>query len=260
MPALPSTPFTSIDSARVAVDAPISTDLMTDFGVNFNYLKSAVDILGGFVVVPFYATDTWTCPAGVTKIRVREKGQGGGGGGGGDNSFAGNDGADGDDTYFDDAANAARGGKGGGGGVITGGVGAQAANIAPVIDADFIQYGSFTTLDYPAAMAGTATNELKEFSLLASANGGTSSGSPTAGSNGVANTGQGGGGGGTSAGALKGGANGGPGEIAEYWLTVVPGTVYDVVVGVGGGAGGAAGGGGSRAGGNGAEGYLIIEY
>ena len=42
MPALPKIPFTAIDSLRVAVDAPVSTDLMTDMATDLNYLYSVV--------------------------------------------------------------------------------------------------------------------------------------------------------------------------------------------------------------------------
>ncbi len=38
MPGLPNTPFTDIEDFRVAVDAPVSTDLMTDIVVDLNYL------------------------------------------------------------------------------------------------------------------------------------------------------------------------------------------------------------------------------
>ncbi len=38
MASLPNTPFTDIEDFRVAVDAPVSTDLMTDIVVDLNYL------------------------------------------------------------------------------------------------------------------------------------------------------------------------------------------------------------------------------
>ncbi len=40
MALLPNTPFTDIEDFRVAVDAPVSTDLMTDIVVDLNYLES----------------------------------------------------------------------------------------------------------------------------------------------------------------------------------------------------------------------------
>jgi len=42
MAVLPITPWVNMDDTRVAVDAPVSTDLMTDMNVNLNYLKSAI--------------------------------------------------------------------------------------------------------------------------------------------------------------------------------------------------------------------------
>ena len=83
MPALPSVPFVSIDSARVAVDAPVSTDLMTDIAVDLNYLKSGVDLVGGksFVMFTTPGANTWTVPAGITTAEVEMVGGGGGGGG-----------------------------------------------------------------------------------------------------------------------------------------------------------------------------------
>ena len=42
MALLGNTPWTEMDDTRVAVDAPVSTDLMTDLSINENYLKSAI--------------------------------------------------------------------------------------------------------------------------------------------------------------------------------------------------------------------------
>ena len=42
MALLPNVPFVAMDDARVATDAPVSTDLMTDININVNYLKSAI--------------------------------------------------------------------------------------------------------------------------------------------------------------------------------------------------------------------------
>jgi len=42
MALLANTPWTNMDDTRVAVDAPVSTDLMTDMNINLNYLKSAI--------------------------------------------------------------------------------------------------------------------------------------------------------------------------------------------------------------------------
>lgn len=42
MALLPKTPWIDMDDARVATDAPVSTDLMTDLTVNENYLKAVL--------------------------------------------------------------------------------------------------------------------------------------------------------------------------------------------------------------------------
>ena len=42
MALLPKVPWVDMDDARVATDAPVSTDLMTDISVNENYLKAVL--------------------------------------------------------------------------------------------------------------------------------------------------------------------------------------------------------------------------
>lgn len=42
MALLPKLPWTDIDDTRVAVDAPVSTDLWTDTVIDLNYLKSTL--------------------------------------------------------------------------------------------------------------------------------------------------------------------------------------------------------------------------
>lgn len=42
MALLPKIPWVDMDDARVATDAPVSTDLMTDISVNENYLKAVL--------------------------------------------------------------------------------------------------------------------------------------------------------------------------------------------------------------------------
>ena len=81
MSALPSVPFVSIDSARVAVDAPVSTDLMTDIAIDLNYLKNGVDLAGGksIAIITTPGAGTWTVPAGITTAVVEMVGGGGGG-------------------------------------------------------------------------------------------------------------------------------------------------------------------------------------
>lgn len=259
MASLPNTPFTDIDSARVAVDAPVSTDLMTDIVVDINYLKSAVDILAGITADYFLSTGVWTCPAGVTKIKAYMRGQGGGGGGGADNSFSGAPGTAGAVSYFDTTATEARGGNPGGGGG-TGGAGA--ADLAPIIASKAIQYGSAVgpfTLQNGIAHAGfSATTRMQGFDILRSANGGIPAG-PVNGNPGIDNTGQGGGGGAADT-AATGGQPGAPGEYAEYIITVIPGTVYNVVVGDSPNGGAHGGGGPSGNGGKGGKGLVVVEY
>ncbi len=262
MASLPNTPFTDIDSARVAVDAPVSTDLMTDIVVDLNYLKSAVDILAGITAEYFLSTGTFTCPAGVTKIKVRAWGQGGGGGGGADNSVSGGAGSVGVDSYFNTTTYKARGGNPGGGG-ITGGstLGSAPADLAPIIASAAINFGSqlgpFAAQNGTTHAGGVASTSMKWFELLKSANGGIPA-TPVAGNAGTANTGQGGGGG---AGDTNGGggAPGAPGEYAEYIVTVIPGTVYNVVIGDSNN-GGPHNGGAAGDGGKGGKGLVIVEY
>ncbi len=61
MASLPKIPFTDIDDTRVAVDAPVSTDLMTDIVVNGNYLKAVV-------------TDGATAPQGIVASDIEVTG------------------------------------------------------------------------------------------------------------------------------------------------------------------------------------------
>lgn len=259
MATLPNFPFTDIQDTRVAPNAPVSTDLLTDFVVNCNYLKSAVDLLGGSVQAIFFANNTWTAPAGITKIKVTMRGPGGGGGGGADNSFNGGGGGDGSPCYFDNVAQLARGGKGGLGGVVATPAGpAAAASLTPILTTISLQFGSrATTAHLGNGFGDQATNEIFVGGLLASAAG---IGPTFNGNAGQANTGQGGGGGGGSSAANGGGSPGGPGELAVWWITVVPGVTYNVIV-PGGGTGGVKGGGGSSGnGGAGGSASMVIEY
>lgn len=258
MSTLPNTPYVSIDSTRVAVDAPVSTDLLTDMCVDLNYLKAAADTFGGNTQAIFLASGTWTCPSGVTKIKVRAWGAGGGGGGGG-NGASGNGGVGGD-TYFSSTGNNARGGLGGLGGVVGSPAGpGPSGSQAPTFAAAKLQYGSRGTTGIVSnGYGGTAVNELRPFSVLASALG-NAPGLATTAPSGLANTGQGGGGGGGNSSADGGGSAGGGGEYADIWVAVVPATVYNVVIGAGGTVGGTGGGGASN-GGLGGSGLMVIEY
>lgn len=261
MASLPNTPFTDIDSARVAVDAPVSTDLMTDIVVDLNYLKSAVDILAGLTADYFLSTGTWTCPAGVTQIKYRGWGQGGGAGAGGDAAVVGGDGGVGVDSYFDSATYKARGGNPGGGGHAGTTMGTGPNDIAPTIASKAMKFGSqlgpFAIQNGAAHSGGVASTSMKWFELLKSANGGLLA-TPIDGNPGTTNTGQGGGGGAGDSGG-GGGAPGAPGEYAEYIITVVPGATYNVVVGDSSN-GGAKNTSAPGNGGKGGKGLVILEY
>lgn len=63
MALLPKIPWTDIDDTRVAVDAPVSTDLWTDTVVDLNYLKATL-------------TDGATAPQDIVTKRVEIKGAG----------------------------------------------------------------------------------------------------------------------------------------------------------------------------------------
>lgn len=79
MPLLPNTPWTDIDSVRVAVDAPVSTDLMTDIVINLNYLRANQSAKR---MSAFYVSGSFTVPLDTNNIIA--EGQAAGGGGGGD--------------------------------------------------------------------------------------------------------------------------------------------------------------------------------
>ena len=87
MSALPNFPFVSIDSTRVAVDAPVSTDLMTDMAVDLNFLAAGLALAGGKSLAVFTTpgAGTWTVPAGVTSAIVEAVGGGASGAGGSTN-------------------------------------------------------------------------------------------------------------------------------------------------------------------------------
>ena len=70
MSTLPSFPFTPIDSVRVAVDAPVSTDLMTDISVDLNYLYAGINNANGKSI------DVAVPPGTENEQKLRLKGQG----------------------------------------------------------------------------------------------------------------------------------------------------------------------------------------
>jgi hypothetical protein len=82
MSTLPSSPFKNIDSVRVAVDAPVSTDLMTDIVVDINYLYAGISNANGKSLAVFLTPGAfvWTPPAGITACWIEEVGGGGAGG------------------------------------------------------------------------------------------------------------------------------------------------------------------------------------
>jgi len=79
MSTLPSTPWTNIDSVRVAVDAPVSTDLMQNIVVDLNFLYAGITNAGGKGIACFQTAGTfaWTPPAGVSACWVEMVGGGG---------------------------------------------------------------------------------------------------------------------------------------------------------------------------------------
>ena len=94
MSTLPSLPFTPIDSVRVAVDAPVSTDLLADICVNLNYLYAGISNANGKSIAVFTTPGAavWTPPPGITNIWLEMVG-GGGSGYNGSNNPGGGSGA-----------------------------------------------------------------------------------------------------------------------------------------------------------------------
>lgn len=247
MASLPDSPWTDIEDFRVAVDAPVSTDLMTDIVVNLNYLYTGLGLLGGVNVQNITSTGTFTVPAGITKLLVRMW-AGGGGGASGNSSAggAGNNGSAGGDTWFLAAGNKARGGLGG---LAAFGSGPSAR--VPVIAASLVQYGTLGGSAAASDTGATTTNLTNHFQLYGAAGGAT-------GSAGQANTGQ-AGGGANGADGLGGGGAGAHGEFAEFYVTVAPGDVITATIGAGG-AGGANKGFGLGDGGAGGTGFIQVVY
>jgi len=125
MPVVSGTNFINIDSTRVAVNAPVSTDLMTDIVADLNYLNN-----GNFqnlLILNTPGVGNWIPPAGCNKILVKMVG--GGGGGAGTNLFLGSTGGGGgggayQEFYYSVTPGVPVGynvGAGGGGGVNTNG-------------------------------------------------------------------------------------------------------------------------------------------
>lgn len=68
MALLPKVPWTDIDDFRVAVDAPVSTDLWTDTVVDLNYLKAT--LTDGVLAPQGIVTNTITIAGAGTALTV----------------------------------------------------------------------------------------------------------------------------------------------------------------------------------------------
>lgn len=264
MASLPNIPWTDIEDFRVAVDAPVSTDLMSDIVIDLNFLKSGVDLFSRNRAIAL-STTTFVVPAGITRIYAKIWGGGAGGGESADFSVPGNNGSDGEDSWVGTSSNKARGGKGGKGGTVGSGSAYTATGLttalAPVFGSNSVQYGSETIGSSTIGRAGGALVwPINGFGVA-----GTKAAPATsaAGNSGIANTGQ----AGTGAAAIAndathwpgGGGPGGYGEYAEWVIDVTPGDTLTVTVG-NGGNGGTGGGGSAFDGGAGAKGLVIIDY
>lgn len=250
MALLPNAPFTQIDSARVAVDAPLSTDLITDIVVNENFLRANQSAKR---MTSITASGSFVVPLDVNNIVVDAQAPGGGGGSGQGNigsGFAGNGGGAG--AYVraslpvnpGETLTAVIGAAGVGGAAVSGTNGNNGTNAGPIT-----LTGSFGTLTVQGGFGGggggvgggsgggSATGSASIFALSGVAGGGgaalgtggaggnsffsqgTAAGGPTNGSGaggaGAAGKGYGGGGGGggsvNDASASGAGGNGSPG-------------------------------------------------
>lgn len=204
---------------------------------------------------------TYTTPANVLYIRVRAVGAGGGGGGGGNNTGgpAGVDGTAGTNTTFGTTLLVANGGGAGGGSNNGyGGAGGSASLGAATGLAFAGAYGCGNGWGQNTAMSPGGTGGSTP---LGGAGGGSSGWVSSLGGTAVPNTGSGGGGGG--AGVTLGGnnASGGGGGAGGFVDAVIytPAATYSYAVGVKGTGGAATAGAGYFAGGDGADGLVIVE-
>lgn len=183
---------------------------------------------------------TYTTPTGCTQINVRAVGPGGGGGAQTTNSGAAGSAA----TTFSGGTMSAGAGAGGGTGAAGGAGGATSGgdiNIAGGIGGPGYASGANISIfggnGAPSALGGAGAGGIAD----------------TAGSAAATNSGSGGGG----AGATGTGTSGGGGGAGGYCERVIisPAATYTYTIGTGG-AGGAAG---AKAGGNGADGIIIVD-
>lgn len=205
--------WTNIDSTQVAPNAPVSTTLMTEIVGDLNYLSNVAGS-ANITVVTAAGLGSYTPKTSQLYCIML----GGGGSGGEYNAANGNVGQN---TYVGNTGVAARGGNGGNS--LSPGSAIAAAWDTAVPGALGIQAGS-------PANGGTPAGGQNYWGSGAGL---------TAGTAGTANSG---GGGASNSGSGNGGN---PGEYAQWWITVTPGTPISTFVGSGGAGVGGSGAGGS---------------
>lgn len=225
-----------INDVEVAQDAPVTESLHARMGGAINYLLNRDDRTFPLKMDFYSGNDTWTCPAGVTKVLLIGIGGGGGGGGGAPTAIGVGQSAGGGNATTFDAQTIANGGSGGQGGrthnatgpITLGGLGGQGSNNGG--------NGGQSPLPIPSIGARGGGGILI---------------------NGVS-YGFGGNGGSGATSAYSGGGGGGSGFVGYREYTVVPGNNYAVVIGTGGT--GTSNSGGGFGGGAGSAGALMIIY
>jgi len=195
----------------------------------------------------FTTNGTFTVLAGVTAVYITGCG-GGGGGGGGYLTQDGINGSSGGVTSF--GALKTLSGGGGGGKGLAGRGGARGEGYG------FGSDGGYGKLEGSVGLGSGGQGGGGLYSLTAAPGGDYADGDATGGAKGAPGSG-----GSGSSGYLSkgGGGGGGAGDFCvDFPLTVVPGTVYTITIGIGG-TGGFSGGGGNPAG-SGGPGLLIVKW
>lgn len=262
------------DPSSVATDAPQGSlylrvggsggaaYLKQDNGSTTNW--TLIPLGAGSYVVPTFqsfltGSGTYTPPNSVLYVRAIIVGPGGGGSGGGS---GGGDGSAGADTTI--GSTIIVGGHGGpalASGSIGGGGGTASITAGSGVVSVWTQNGS---IGASGGQTGTTPDSLVGGTGGSSHLGGQGTGTlaPTAGNNGIANTGGGGAGGGSASIAVNVGAGGGGGGYAEAIISGATLTTWKasgVAYSIGGGGGGGTGGTASGAGGSGGSGVAIFE-
>lgn len=199
---------------------------------------------------------TYTTPGGVLYIKVKMVGGGGGGGGGSTIATSATAGTAGNNTTFGSSLLTANGGTGGGPGPLSG----ATAGGSYTVSSPAVSIGSF------AGGTGYGTPVYQVNGYYGGGAGGasifSSAGAATinsVGTDGPTNSGAGGGGGGANPTSTGGGGAGGGAGGAINALITSPSATYSYSVGSGGSGGAAQNGANSFAGGNGANGIIIVE-